>query len=220
MARTVGGLDPQQRREQRRELLLDAALELFATRGYLESPIELLCQTAKVSTKSFYEVFDSREACYLGLMQRSTDHLKSAVTATYAALPTGCDEYVVASAVLGSLADTVAGDPRHAVILFGKGSATTPAVEQTRRANRRWAADFVSTIWGLLLGDAVDVPHGVVVGTVGGLFDLMADWVADAQDGQPADANLLRQRFAQFYAVIRAGLDPSSCGKEVLSKLV
>ena len=60
MARTIRGLDAEERRAQRRAQLLDAALELFAANGYLNTSIEQLCQAAYVGTKAFYEVFDSR----------------------------------------------------------------------------------------------------------------------------------------------------------------
>lgn len=38
--RRILGLDDQQRQAQRRALVLDAALELFGTRGYARTPIE------------------------------------------------------------------------------------------------------------------------------------------------------------------------------------
>jgi AcrR family transcriptional regulator len=69
--RRILGLDDQQRQAQRRTLLLDAALELFGTRGYAKTSIELLCQTAGIGTNSFYDLFASKEAVLIGLY----DHL-------------------------------------------------------------------------------------------------------------------------------------------------
>jgi hypothetical protein len=64
--RRILGLDDRQRQAQRRTLLLDAALELFGTRGYAKSSIELLCQTAGIGTNSFYELFPNKEAVLIG----------------------------------------------------------------------------------------------------------------------------------------------------------
>ena len=49
-------------RAERRQRLLDAGLQLFSDRGYANSPIELICSTAKVTTRHFYEQFKGREA--------------------------------------------------------------------------------------------------------------------------------------------------------------
>ena len=75
MSRTIRGLDAEQRRAERREQLLDAALKLFAANGYLGTSIEQICSTAYIGTKSFYELFSSREECYLALLQRTSQAL-------------------------------------------------------------------------------------------------------------------------------------------------
>lgn len=47
---------------------MTAAFELFARDGYVNTSIEQICQTAYVGNKAFYELFDSKEDCYLALM--------------------------------------------------------------------------------------------------------------------------------------------------------
>src|SRR5215218_480858 len=59
-----------ERRWERREALLDAALDLFGTQGYAATSVEELCRTAYVSTRNFYEEFDNREAVLLALGDR------------------------------------------------------------------------------------------------------------------------------------------------------
>ena len=63
--RTIRGMDAEQRRAQRREQLLAAAFELFARDGYANTSIEQICQTAYVGNKAFYDLFDSKEDCYI-----------------------------------------------------------------------------------------------------------------------------------------------------------
>jgi AcrR family transcriptional regulator len=83
--RRILGLDDEQRQSERRRLLLDAALELFGTRGYTNTSIELLCQTAAIGTNSFYELYPNKEAVMVGLYDRISDQLRQALTDEYAA---------------------------------------------------------------------------------------------------------------------------------------
>lgn len=60
--RTYAGLSAPERRAERRERLLDAALELFGTVGFAKTTIPMLCSAAGVTARHFYDDFDSREA--------------------------------------------------------------------------------------------------------------------------------------------------------------
>lgn len=60
--RRYGGKTAQERDDDRRRRLLDAALELFGTQGYAATTIPQLCKAAGISTASFYPLFSSREA--------------------------------------------------------------------------------------------------------------------------------------------------------------
>lgn len=204
MPQQRGGLTPEQRREARRELLLDAALDLFARQGYLATSIEELCRHAHVSTKSFYEVFDSREACYLDLMHRMTVVLQDGMRQVLADAPAVIDEAFTA-ALIESLAHLMADDPRRATVLFGRGSATTFAVEHERRTNRRWSAGFLQEVWARL--DPPVVPErGVATGVIGGLFDLVSDWVFDSDDLAELHADDLARSMQAFWRVVSAGI--------------
>jgi AcrR family transcriptional regulator len=74
--RRYAGLTPDERREDRRQRLLAAALQLFGTTGYANTSIERLCQESGVSTRYFYEEFTGREALleqlYLTEMETAT----------------------------------------------------------------------------------------------------------------------------------------------------
>lgn len=65
--RRYGAQSADERHAARRARLLDAALDAFGTAGYAETAIGPLCAAAKVSTRNFYEHFESREALLLAL---------------------------------------------------------------------------------------------------------------------------------------------------------
>ena len=53
-----------------------------------------------------------------------------------------------------------------------------------RRTNRRWAAGFLVQLWDRYDGPPPDeqraVRHSAAIGLVGGMFDLISDWLLDA----------------------------------------
>ncbi len=59
--RRYGGRDAGERRAERREQLLAAALELFGTRGFHAVTIRQLCAEARLAPRYFYEQFGDRE---------------------------------------------------------------------------------------------------------------------------------------------------------------
>lgn len=205
--RRIRGLDAEQRRAARRRQLLDAALESFATNGFANTSIEQVCQAAYVGTKGFYEIFDSKEHCYLVLFQEITDRLTAGMVTALAKAPD--DEAAAVPLLVAAFAHSLVDDPRLAKVTFGDSRAVTPAVERQRRTNRRWAATFIEAVWrryGVVGPRDVDL-HAVAVGVIGGMFDQVADWL---QDADPGDADAVRTLVAgltDFFQVVRAGLD-------------
>ncbi len=82
--RSYGGRSAEQRTADRRERLIDAALDMFGTVGYANSPIEGLCARANVSTRSFYEDMGSREALLIALVESITSRAAANVAVALA----------------------------------------------------------------------------------------------------------------------------------------
>lgn len=200
--RTIRGLDAEARKLQRREALLQAALKLFANEGYLSTSIEQLCQHAYVGTKAFYETFESRDDLYVALLTQIAD---TAFTRLDEADDPSVDEDTAARRLLAEFAHAFVDDIRIAKVTFGQGSAITPAAERQRRANRRTAAAFVETVWNRYQPEPADQSHAIAIGLIGGLFDIIADWVLD-HPSTPAAAELeeLNIRLVAFYMAVRA----------------
>lgn len=221
--RRVRGLDAEQRRNQRRQQLLDAALELFAANGYGNTSIEQICQAAYVGTKSFYELFDGKETCYLELLRSLTTGLIRDMEDARLAAPD--DEPGATGLLVHTFAHALVDDERVARVTFGHASGISPAIERERRSNRRWAAEFVLAFWQRHDGPdghpthsppdghpthsppVVDVDqYRMALGLVGGLFDLVADWLLDGDPASPADTDQLIAQLAMFADVVRHGL--------------
>jgi len=61
--------------EERREALLDAALEVFAARGYHGSSIDDIAQAAGVSKALIYEHFESKKDLHASLLETQSEEL-------------------------------------------------------------------------------------------------------------------------------------------------
>ena len=59
--RTYGGLSSEQRSQERRERLLDAARELIAETGLAPLTVDQVCQRAKLSKRYFYTEFATKD---------------------------------------------------------------------------------------------------------------------------------------------------------------
>jgi AcrR family transcriptional regulator len=208
MSRTIRGLDAEQRRAERREQLLDAALKLFAAEGYLGTSIEQICSTAFIGMKSFYELFASREECYLALLQRTSERLEERM-ADAAAQATG-NERQEAPRLLATFVHALVDDPRITKVTFGMASGISAAVERQRRTNRRWAAGFLVQLWDRYDGPQPEeqsaVRHSVAIGLVGGMFDLISDWLLEANLSDQGQIEALVDDLTTFYITVRRGL--------------
>ena len=60
-SRVYGGIDAKLRKEERRKKLIEAGLEAFGTRGYAKTNIKLICKTAGLTERYFYESFNHKE---------------------------------------------------------------------------------------------------------------------------------------------------------------
>jgi AcrR family transcriptional regulator len=201
--RTVRGLDAEQRRTQRRADLLAAALTLFGRKGFAAVSIEEICQTAFVGTKSFYELFDSKEACYLALFEQLADDLSARMQAALAEAGGSIDD------LIETFARTLVADPQVPRVVFGQSAGVSPTVERRRRENRRWAAGFVEAVWRQhgVVRDGVDV-RSIALATVGALFELITDWLFDGRE----DVDELIGHLVAYHRIVLAGLESTVDG--------
>ena len=204
--RRIRGLNADERRLQRRRQLLDAALEVFAAEGYPRTSIEQICQTAYVGTKAFYEVFASKEACYIALLQDLTQQIEDKVLAAIRTAPK--DDTDPIPRIVATFAHALVDDPRVARATFGEAAGISPAVERQRRENRRWSAAFVETLWRRY--DDLDQNQDysrMAIGAIGGMFELIADWLLDASDSPTfEEVEVLVTELYEFAEVVRVGI--------------
>jgi AcrR family transcriptional regulator len=72
------------RRLERRSRLTQAALAMFAARGYHETSVDDIVARARMSKSAFYEQFDSKEQCFREVLAQEGGELIHAVIAAAA----------------------------------------------------------------------------------------------------------------------------------------
>lgn len=96
---------------QQRERLLDAAERLVAANGCAGTSIEALVKAAGVSTVTFYEHFEDKDACFLAAFDRAVAETAAALREAAAELPSWPERIATG---LRALLAAVAADPARA----------------------------------------------------------------------------------------------------------
>lgn len=181
------GLSREQILDSQRERLLAAIAHEVAVRGYRATTITGIVKTASVSTRDFYEHFESKEECFLAAFDAVRDHLEELVADRVATEPNWPDQVVAAlRAALEFLAadpdlarlclvEPVSATPRTAIRFRGAVLACVPALERGRAELPEGASMPPSTEDSLLGGIISLATRSVLVGEAEQLPTLLPD---------------------------------------------
>lgn len=198
--RVYAGLSAEQRTDRRREQLLEAGLEVFATRGWSGSTVQDVCRTAGLSPRYFYELVDSREALFLAVTARIAEQVAQVVRTALA--DAGRDPEGRARAVLAALAGFFAADERVVRVALVESMAT----EGFRAQRRELLADFASSAARLMrplrsgpAGGAASRRRLELSATVltGGMVEALIAWTGE---GRPLRTELFVDHLTDLYA--------------------
>jgi AcrR family transcriptional regulator len=149
--RSYGGQSAEARRKERRDRLIDAALDAASDNAWRTMTVDKLCAAAGLNKRYFYESFTDLDA----VAAAAVDDIAAQVSvATVTALTSVLDEPLErqAAVAVDALVRTLVEDPRRARVLLG-GVAISPALHQHREAVMRGLTE-------VLIGHA-RIVHGV-----------------------------------------------------------
>lgn len=172
------GVAPEDRRAERRTLLLDAAFDLMATEGWAGTTVRGVCAAAKLNPRYFYESFDDLDALMVAVYDRVVDELADAVTEVVAGAPRR-DSRVAVHAVVDCILAFVDDDRRRGRVLYTEGFGN----EALNRRRRETGLRLVE----LIEADAADrdpkLGAGEHIGRVaaamlvGGFTEVLSEWL-------------------------------------------
>ncbi|WP_293390918.1 TetR/AcrR family transcriptional regulator [Nevskia sp.] len=185
--RGYAGRTAEQLAAERRQRLLDAALSLFSERGFSRTPIELLCSAAKVTTRHFYEHFDSREAVLIALYEQI--NLETRATVMKALQVRGKTIEELMFAAIDAFIESCTVDTRRTRILCVEVIGVSSDMFERRRHSVHEFATILNMFTQQLV-DAGGLPPGDYwhssMALIGAIRELMIEWLM-AKERPPID---------------------------------
>jgi AcrR family transcriptional regulator len=179
-SRTYRGVDTEQRRAQRRERLLEAALDEFTSRGYHKTKIADLCTRAGVSTRNFYEKFASKEALLLELHAHINTEAMKRMLPVLDSL-TDAEPLTRITTLLDAFVAAVTADPRYPRLNYVEAPGISRAME---RQHHDWFTRYTDFIEAECdrAADAGLAPkrdyHLTAIALVGAVTGILREWQA------------------------------------------
>lgn len=165
---------------ERRERLLQAALELFATQGYANTTIEALCSEAKVTTRHFYQVFAGREELLLALYDQIVNELSVGLLTAMLSEHQNLQEKM--QQVIQALVSQYLQDKRRAQVGVLEVVGASRSVEQRRREVIHTIAGHMEAFMNAIAAQ-YQLPkrnyHWMAIAIVDGINELMAEWLVN-----------------------------------------
>jgi AcrR family transcriptional regulator len=163
--------------QQRRERLIEAGIDVFATEGFRNSSVRSICSAAELNQRYFYESFETREDLLIAVFERIVD---SALLKTGAAVANADGPEQRVRAGLEAWWYSITSDPRHMRILALEITGVSERLEDARRKRRHAVAKIIESELVELAGDTplrpgVDlalVAHSLIAAVI----DPFIDW--------------------------------------------
>lgn len=174
--RSYGGKSAEQRRVERRETLVAAALEMWQESGWAAVTMRGVCARAGLTDRYFYESFADRDALLSTLWDQMRDETLMMLLTAIAPHADG-DPLEQLHAAVTAVVHHIGDEPSRAQIIFGD-HAGSAVLEQRRRDTIQMAVDLLIDLARPHLRPDVDelaFRVSVLVG-IGGFVETMLAW--------------------------------------------
>ncbi len=185
--RRYRGLSVAERREERRERLLEAGLELFGTQGYAGSSIRAVSAAASLNSRYFYESFTSREDLLYHVYQRAIRENATAVIEATAKAHTLEDQARVG---LQASWTQLTEDRRKARVIVLEVVGVSERLEKLRRENRHAFAEIIVRNAMSIAGEGVRLRMDPVLtarSLMGAAMEMLVDWIHGDVSASPEE---------------------------------
>jgi AcrR family transcriptional regulator len=177
--RSYGGVSAVERIAERRERLLEAALEEFGTRGVASTGVKDVCRRAGLTDRYFYESFRDSAELFTAVFDRATAHLFKVTVNALTSAPATVEAQ--ARAVIEAYVRALADDRRVARVVFAEAPSAGPEVEAHMRVTLRQFARLVVASARPYLPP--EMPEEMLrfgaISLVGAIERLMIEWQDD-----------------------------------------
>ncbi len=199
--RLYGGVTKEERERQRRERLVQAGLTVFGEQGYHAATVREVCKTAELTSRYFYESFDSMEALFEAVYLSVSRELMAKTLAVLGATP--LDPQKLAEAALRTFLEFVREDPARARVMLIDALTVGPGINRISNESNRDFATLIGNFIEMLLPDTTKLglsPAMLGNGLVGSNIRIATMWVEDKCSAPLED--ILRNMLVFYTATI------------------
>lgn len=185
-----------ERRTERRDRLLDAALEVFGQQGYSAGTVDLICKTARVSPRHFYEHFEGRDDLLTVLSDRV---MAEALQASQDALDRAPDnlEARISMAVEAFL-HTFLDDPSRATVAILEVNPVGGSGDRGQHSRQAFARFIAAEAERSGVITDPTIAEIVITGLVGAANTVCSDWLRAPPENRP-DRNDLTYAITRLF---------------------
>jgi AcrR family transcriptional regulator len=172
------GVPAEDRRAERRQLLLDAAFDLLGTEGSTGTTVRAVCQRAALNARYFYEGFEDLDALVVAVYDRVVEQLGAEVVAAVEAVD-GDDPTAQVRAAIATVVGFVVDDARRARVLYVE-ALGNEALNRRRIETGHAVVEFVVRFTAERRGELPGAEQIGAIGAavlVGGMSELLVSWL-------------------------------------------
>lgn len=178
--RTYRGASTEERKAERRQKLIEAAIAVYGAVGYHHATVRAICAEAGLTERYFYESFDKGEAllaaAYLEVMAQLTGEVMTAI----AALPAPIDMARLVRTALHTYYALLRENPNQARVFLVEILGVSPAMDKlywdTIRGVSLGILRFAPDVVEDLRGQGIDIDL-LADGLIGAVVQIALGWV-------------------------------------------
>lgn len=159
----------QQRRDERRKLLLDAAFDLFGAEGETGASVRAVCRIADLNARYFYESFTDRDT----FVREVYAHVAGLAREALARAVASAEPTALAEAAVRAFVELMVDDPAKGRVLL-LAPLREPAIS---RRGVELAPQFVALVRDQLPAGDDGIRQMVAIGVVGALTSLFMGYL-------------------------------------------
>lgn len=199
--RRYGGVTKEERERQRHERLIQAALVVFGERGYHASTVRDICKQAELTSRYFYESFESMEALFEGTYVSVSRELMGKTMIALQNAP--LDPEKLAEVALLTFLEFVREDPARARVMLIDALTVGPGIRRITNESNRDFATLIGSFIEMLFPNVDRLglsPAMIGNGLVGANIRIATLWVED-KCAEPLE-DILRNTLVFYTATI------------------
>ncbi len=178
--RQYGGRAVTERKAERRQRFLDAAIRIFGERGYANCSLADVCAAAGLSKRQFYEEFQTREDVLVAAYDQIQDQAAAALATALSAMGPDPDPAESVTQAFSAFLNSIGADAFRARVAFVEVVGVSERMEQHRRARRHaWGDTLRLAVQPLAGPDATlrGTPELATSALIGAINGLAHEWL-------------------------------------------